>query len=115
MFSDLGCLFSAETDTDALKERQMQIIQRQTRRMTTTTHGSGRGGDQDVPGVHEDRSGQSTTNTTGLHARHGGGGPESGETVFSSYLLRRADFVSPSRMEAESYSGTDGFTVRQSR
>ena len=100
--------FSAEADTDALKERQMQIIQ-ETNPADDDYHTwirsveeikTFREAIEDPEWAEYDEYNPDFTRAMAEEAM------ESGEIeVFSSYPIEAGGFVSPSRMEAESYSG----------
>lgn len=108
VFSDSDAFFSAETDTDALKERQMQIIQ-ETNPADDDYHTWIRSAEEiktfresieDPEWAEYDEYNPDFTRAMAEEAL------ESGEIeVFSSYPIEAGGFVSPSRMEAESYSG----------
>ena len=108
VFSDADAFFSAETDTDALKERQMQIIQ-ETNPADDDYHTWIRSAEEiktfreaieDPEWAEYDEYNPDFTRAMAEEAM------ESGEIeVFSSYPIEAGGFVSPSRMEAESYSG----------
>lgn len=108
VFSDTDAFFSAETDTDALKERQMQIIQ-ETNPADDDYHTWIRSAEEiktfreaieDPEWAEYDEYNPDFTRAMAEEAL------ESGEIeVFSSYPIEAGGFVSPSRMEAESYSG----------
>lgn len=108
VFSDADAFFSAEADTDALKERQMQIIQ-ETNPADDDYHTwirsveeikTFREAIEDPEWAEYDEYNPDFTRAMAEEAL------ESGEIkVFSSYPIEAGGFVSPSRMEAESYSG----------
>ncbi len=108
VFSDSDAFFSAETETDALKERQMQIIQ-ETNPADDDYHTWIRSAEEiktfresieDPEWAEYDEYNPDFTRAMAEEAL------ESGEIeVFSSYPIEAGGFVSPSRMEAESYSG----------
>lgn len=108
VFSDADAFFSAEADTDALKERQMQIIQ-ETNPADDDYHTwirsveeikTFREAIEDPEWAEYDEYNPDFTRAMAEEAM------ESGEIeVFSSYPIEAGGFVSPSRMEAESYSG----------
>ncbi len=108
VFSDSDAFFSVETDTDALKERQMQIIQ-ETNPADDDYHTWIRSAEEiktfresieDPEWAEYDEYNPDFTRAMAEEAL------ESGEIeVFSSYPIEAGGFVSPSRMEAESYSG----------
>ena len=105
VFSDSDAFFSAETDTDALKERQMQIIQ-ETNPADDDYHTWIRSAEEiktfreaieDPEWAEYDEYNPDFTRAMAEEAL------ESGEIeVFSSYPIEAGGFVSPSRMEAES-------------
>lgn len=108
VFAESGDSYSAEADADALKERQMQIIQ-ETNPADDDYHtwirSAGeiktfREAIEDPEWAEYDEYNPDFTRAMAEEAL------ESGEIeVFSSYPIEAGGFVSPSRMEAESYSG----------
>lgn len=108
VFSDADDFSSAEADTDTLKERQMQVIQesnpapdeyhtwiRSAEEIKTFQEAM-----QDPEWAEYDEYNPDYTRAMAEEAL------ESGEIeVFSSYPIEAGGFVTPSRMEAESYAG----------
>ena len=108
VFAESGDSYSAEADADALKERQMQIIQ-ETNPADDDYHTWIRSAEEiktfreaieDPEWAEYDEYNPDFTRAMAEDAM------ERGEIeVFSSYPIEAGGFVSPSRMEAESYSG----------
>lgn len=108
VFSDADDFSSAEADTDTLKERQMQVIQesnpapdeyhtwiRSAEEIKTFREAM-----QDPEWAEYDEYNPDYTRSMAEEAL------ERGEIeVFSSYPIEAGGFVTPSRMEAESYAG----------